>query len=132
MTTVASQITSLTVVNSIVYTGADKKKTIKAPRHWPLCAGHSPGSVNSPNKGPVTRKMAPFDDVTMVCGYLLNYCLLKLYFLVVFFLLFIRLEKKMICMSVLNECYPNQNHIFYSINIVNILFLAVYLKLMHG
>ena len=48
------------------------------------------------------------------------------------FLLFIRLEKKMICMSVLNECYPNQNHTFYSINIVNILILAVYLKLMHG
>ena len=36
MTTMASQITSLTVVYSIVYSGADKKN-IKAPRHWPLC-----------------------------------------------------------------------------------------------
>ena len=30
-----------------------------------LCAGNSPGPVNSPHKGPVTRKMFPFDDVTM-------------------------------------------------------------------
>ena len=31
-----------------------------------LCAGNSPGPVNSPHKGPVTRKMFPFDDVIMV------------------------------------------------------------------
>ena len=30
-----------------------------------LCAGNSPGPVNSPRKGPVTRKMLPFDDVIM-------------------------------------------------------------------
>ena len=36
MTTMASQITSLAVVYSIVYSGVDKKN-IKAPRHWPLC-----------------------------------------------------------------------------------------------
>ena len=30
-----------------------------------LCAGNSPGPVNSPHKGPVTRKMSPFDDVIM-------------------------------------------------------------------
>ena len=34
MTTMASQITSLTVVYSTVYSDADQ---IKAPRHWPLC-----------------------------------------------------------------------------------------------
>ena len=28
--------------------------------------GNSPGPVNSPHKGPVTRKMLPFDDVIMV------------------------------------------------------------------
>ena len=32
----ASQITSLTIVCSTVYSGADQKKNIKAPRHWPL------------------------------------------------------------------------------------------------
>ena len=31
-----------------------------------LCAGNSPGPVNSPHKGPVERKMFPFDDVIMV------------------------------------------------------------------
>ena len=36
MTTMASQITSLTVVYSAVYSDADQRN-IKAPRHWPLC-----------------------------------------------------------------------------------------------
>ena len=36
MTTMASKITSLTVVYSIAYSGADQRN-IKAPRHWPLC-----------------------------------------------------------------------------------------------
>ena len=35
MTTMASQITSLTIIFSTVYSGADQKN-IKAPRHWPL------------------------------------------------------------------------------------------------
>ena len=30
------QITSLTIVYSAVYSGADEEN-IKAPRHWPLC-----------------------------------------------------------------------------------------------
>ena len=30
-----------------------------------LCVGNSPGPVNSPHKGPVTRKMFSFDDVIM-------------------------------------------------------------------
>ena len=37
MGTMASQITNLTIVYSTVYSGADQKKNIKAPRHWPLC-----------------------------------------------------------------------------------------------
>ena len=40
------------------------KKTSKL-RVNGLCAGNSPGPVNSPHKGPVTRKMFPFDDVIM-------------------------------------------------------------------
>ena len=42
------------------------KKTSK-PRVTGLCAGNSPGPVNSPHKRPVTRKMFPFDDVIMIC-----------------------------------------------------------------
>ena len=37
------------------------KKTSKLRVTGP-CAGNSPGPVNSPHKGPVTRKMFPFDD----------------------------------------------------------------------
>ena len=33
-----------------------------------LCVGNSPGPVNSPHKGPVTRKMFPFEDVIMIHG----------------------------------------------------------------
>ena len=35
------------------------KENINAPRHWPLCG-------EFPHKGPVTRKMFPFDDVIML------------------------------------------------------------------
>ena len=31
-----------------------------------LCAGNSPGPVSSPHKGPITRKMFPFDDVIVI------------------------------------------------------------------
>ena len=40
------------------------KKTSKF-RVTGLCVGNSPGPVNSPHKGPVTRKMFPLDDVIM-------------------------------------------------------------------
>ena len=36
MSTMASQITSLTVVYSTVYSDADQRKH-QTPRHWPLC-----------------------------------------------------------------------------------------------
>ena len=64
MTTMAPQIASLTVVYSIVYSRRRSKKTSKL-RITGLCAGNSPGPVNSLHKGPVTRKMFPFDDVIM-------------------------------------------------------------------
>ena len=38
------------------------KENIKAPRHWPLCGEFT----GTPPKGPVTRKMFPFDDVIMI------------------------------------------------------------------
>ena len=64
MTSMASQITSFTVVYFQSFILAQIKENIKAPRHLPLC-GNSSGPVNSPQKGPVTRKMFPFDDVIM-------------------------------------------------------------------
>ena len=64
MSAIASQITSLTIVYSIVYSRCRPKKTSKL-RVTGLCAGNSPGPVNSPHKGPVTRKKFPFDDAIM-------------------------------------------------------------------
>ena len=43
---------------------AQIKENIKIPCHWPLC-GEFTGPMNSSHKGPVTRKMFPFDDVIM-------------------------------------------------------------------
>ena len=64
MGAMASQITSLTIVYSTVYSGTDQRKHqssaslayVRRIHRWP---------VNSPHKWPVTRKMFPFDDVIM-------------------------------------------------------------------
>ena len=65
MSTMASQITGVSIVCSAVCSGTDKKKTSKL-RVTVLCVGNSPRPVNSPLKRPVTRKMFPFDDVIML------------------------------------------------------------------
>ena len=65
MGTMASQITSLTIVYSTVYSDVDQRKhQISASLifvrgfHW--------GLANSPHNWPVTRKMFPFDVVIML------------------------------------------------------------------
>ena len=60
----ASQITSLTTVYSTVYSGADQRK-YRSSASLALVLGIHRWPVNSPHKWPVTRKMFPFDDVTM-------------------------------------------------------------------
>ena len=50
---IASQITSLAIVYWTVYSNADQRKH------------QSPASLAFVHKWPVTRKMFPFDDVTM-------------------------------------------------------------------
>ena len=64
MGTMASQITSLTIVYSAVYSGADQRKH-QRPASLAFVRGIHRGLVNSPHKWPVTRKMFPFDDVIM-------------------------------------------------------------------
>ena len=64
MGTIASQITSLTIVYSTVYSDADKKKH-QSSASLAFVRGIHRGPVNSPHKWPVTRKMF-FDDVTMI------------------------------------------------------------------
>ena len=65
MTTMASQITSLTVVYSFVYSDADQRKH-QSSSSLAFVPGIHRGPVNSPHKWPVTRKMFPFDDVIMI------------------------------------------------------------------
>ena len=64
MSTMAPQITSLTIVYSTVYSGADYRK-YQSPASLAFVRGFHRWPVNSPRKGPVTRKMVPFDDVIM-------------------------------------------------------------------
>ena len=65
MGTMASQITSLTIVYSTFYSGADQRKH-QSSASLAFARGIHRWPVNSPHKGPVTRKMFPFDDVIMV------------------------------------------------------------------
>ena len=64
MGAIASQITSLTIVYSIVYSDADQRKH-QSSVSLAFVRGIHRGPVNSPHKWPVTRKMSPFDDVMM-------------------------------------------------------------------
>ena len=65
MTMLASQITSLTVVYSIVYSGVNQRKHQSSASLAFVWQIHR-GPVNFPHKWPVTRKMFPFDDVIMI------------------------------------------------------------------
>ena len=59
-----SQITSLTIVYSTVYSGADERKYQSSASL--LLRGIHQSPVNSPHKRPVAQKMFPFDDVIMI------------------------------------------------------------------
>ena len=65
MSLMASQITSLTIVYSTVYSGANQRKH-QSSASLAFVRGIHRGPVNSPHKWPVTRKMFPFDDVIMI------------------------------------------------------------------
>ena len=64
MGAIASQITTLMIIYTTVYSGADRRKH-QSSASLVFVRGIHRGPVNSPNKWPVTRKMFPFDDVVM-------------------------------------------------------------------
>ena len=74
MSTIVSQITSLMIVYSTVYSGTDKRQHqssmslafVREIHQW---------QVNSLPKWPVTRKMFPFDDIIMVYHTIPGCCL---------------------------------------------------------
>ena len=65
MGAIASQITSLTIVYSTVYSDADERKH-QSSASLAFVRGIHRGSVNSPHKWPVKRKLLPFDDAIML------------------------------------------------------------------
>ena len=72
MSAIASQITSLMIVFSTVYSDADQRKH-QSSASLAFVRGIHRGPVNSPHKWPVTRKMFPFDDVIMQEDYYMVY-----------------------------------------------------------
>ena len=64
MGTIASQITSFTIVYSTVYSDADQRK-YQNSASLAFVWGIHRRPVSSPHKWPVTRKIFPFDDVIM-------------------------------------------------------------------
>ena len=87
MSTMASQITSLTIVCWIVYSDSDQRKhqnTASLAIMW----GIHRWPVNFPHKGPATRKMFPFDDVIMYFTILSH----KLYIIMLFMRLLISFQ----------------------------------------
>ena len=64
MGTIVSQITSLTIVYSTAYSGADQR-THQSSASLAFVRGIHRWPVNSLHKWPITRKMFPFDNVIM-------------------------------------------------------------------
>ena len=64
MVAIASQITSLTIVYSVVYSNADHRKH-QSSSSLAFVRGIHREPVNSPHKWLVSRKMFPFVDVIM-------------------------------------------------------------------
>ena len=73
----ASQITSLTIVYSTLYSSTNQRKH-QSSASLAFVWGIHRWPVNSPHKWPVTRKMFPFDDVIMM--YVLPHALIVLTF----------------------------------------------------
>ena len=64
MGTMSSQITSASNVYSTICSGVDQREH-QSSVSLAFVRGIHRGLVNSPHKGPVMRKMFPFDDVIM-------------------------------------------------------------------
>ena len=66
MSMMASQITSLTIVYSTIYSATDQRKH-QSSASMTFSEGNSPVTGEFLHKGPVTLKMFPFDDFVKAC-----------------------------------------------------------------
>ena len=71
MGTVTSQITSLSIIYSTVWSGADQTKHQQSFAPLAFARGFHRWPANFPHKGPATRKIFPFDAVIMIWSVLL-------------------------------------------------------------
>ena len=69
MSMMVSEITSLMSVYSTVYSGADQRK-YQSSMSMAFVRGINWWPVNPLHKGPVIRKMFPFEDVIIKCKYM--------------------------------------------------------------
>ena len=67
MGAMVSQITSLTIVYSTIFSGTDQSKN-QSSASLAFVQGIHRGPMNSLHKWPVMGKMFPFDDVIMYIG----------------------------------------------------------------
>ena len=73
LSTMAYQITSLTIIYSTVYSGADQRKH-QSSASLAFVWGIHRWQVNSLHKGPVMRKIFPFDDAIMPSWLIARLC----------------------------------------------------------
>ena len=69
MSAMASQITGVSIVCSIICSGGDQSKH-QSSASLAIVWGIHQWPVKSPHKGPAARKIFPFDDVIMLVGFL--------------------------------------------------------------
>ena len=74
----SSEITSLTIVYSTVYLGTDERKHQSSASLAFVGKIHR-SPVNCPHKGPVTRKIFPFDDVIILWLSMILQCMDRVY-----------------------------------------------------
>ena len=92
MGAMASHFTSLTIVYSTVYSGADQSKH-RSSASLAFVWGFHRRPVNSPHKCPLTREMLPLDDVIIITK--ASACFMR---------------------YVVPLCYPSQHRRWYSIS----------------
>ena len=126
MSTIASLITSLTIVYSTVYSDADQRKH-QSSASLAFVRGNHLGPVNSPHKWPVTRKMFPFDDVVMICPIIKCLTVLRVFFYFVWFV-FIH-HNFQFYFELCTYCNILDIYLSYNLNFVD--YLLFYMKLLN-
>ena len=132
MGAMASQITTLTIIYSTVYSDVNQRKH-ESSASLAFVWGIHRGPVNSPHKWPVTQKMFPFDDVIMYtvhCSLLLRsamqHCSTEQYYVIKFITMrFNTKDRTMLCL--LPEYWINQLLLYIWLYIYIYIWIYIYI-----